>query len=101
VLAIWAGHRDAITPEIVADFQASRQFGVERIDEIAANSSVQLGLPAASLAAYLRENIDFSLDAENLAGLQLFFEKAAHTGLVPQNRPLEFAAARAGVQALQ
>jgi chorismate dehydratase len=101
VLAIWAGRRDVITPEIVADFQASRQFGVERIDEIAANASVQLGLPAASLAAYLRDNIDFSLDAENLAGLELFFEKAAYTGLVPQNRPLEFAAAPARARAPQ
>jgi chorismate dehydratase len=98
VLAIWAGRRNAITPEVVADFHASKQFGLERIDEIAANVSVQLGLPAASLAAYLRENIDFSLDAENLAGLELFFEKAAYTGLVPQNRPLEFASAQERTQ---
>lgn len=91
VLAIWAGRRDVITPEVIADFRASRQFGLERIDEIAANTSVQLGMPAASLAAYLRDNIDFNLDAENLAGLRLYFEKAAYTGLIPQNRPLEFA----------
>lgn len=101
VLAIWAGRPDVITPEIVADFQASKQYGLERIDEIAANASVQLGLPAPSLAAYLRDNIDFSLDAENLAGLELFFEKAAHTGLVPQNRPLEFAAEPARARAPQ
>ena len=90
VLAIWAGRPDVLTPEVIADFHASKQFGLERIDEIAANASVQLGLPAASLAAYLHDNIDFSLDAENLSGLELFFEKAAYTGLVPQNRPLEF-----------
>ena len=101
VLAIWAGHRDAITPSVVADFHASKQYGLERIDEIAANASVQLGLPAASLAAYLRDNIDFNLDAENLTGLELLFEKAAYTGLVPQNRPLEFATAPACTRAPQ
>ena len=91
VLAVWAARRGAITPEVAADFLASKRYGLARIDEIAANTSVQLGMPAASLAAYLRDNIDFSLDAENRAGLELFFEKAASTGLVPQNRPLEFA----------
>jgi chorismate dehydratase len=94
VLAIWAGRREVITPEVVADFRTSKQFGLERIEEIAANASVQLGLPASGLAAYLHDNIDFHLDAENLAGLELLFEKAAYTGLVPQNRPIEFAEAQ-------
>ncbi|MGH9728378.1 MAG: menaquinone biosynthetic enzyme MqnA/MqnD family protein [Candidatus Acidiferrales bacterium] len=96
VLAIWAGPRDKITPEVVADFQASKEFGLAHIEDIAEAASVKLDLPASSLESYLRDNIDFSLDEENLAGLKLYFEKCAAAGLVPGARPIEFAAAPAG-----
>src|ERR1700733_10024888 len=91
VLAIWAGRRDAITPEVVADFQASKRYGVERIREISEAASVKLGLPAKALERYLIDNIDFNLDEENLEGLKLYYEKAASAGLIARNRPLEFA----------
>ena len=42
---------------------------------------------------YLRENIDFSLDAQNRAGLELYFERCAEAGLIPRARPLELVAA--------
>jgi chorismate dehydratase len=93
VLAIWAGRRDAITPEVVADFQASKEYGVGRAREIAEAASVKLDLPIHELERYLTENIDFNLDEENLAGLQLYFEKAAELGLIPRNKPLEFVSA--------
>ncbi len=91
VLAIWAAQRDVVTPELVADFQASKQYGIERIREIAEAASLKLDLPPDALERYLIENIQFDLDAENLAGLQLYFEKAAALGLIPRARPLEFA----------
>ncbi|MHB8640651.1 MAG: menaquinone biosynthetic enzyme MqnA/MqnD family protein [Candidatus Acidiferrales bacterium] len=96
VLALWAGRRDKITPQVVADFQASKQFGLEHIEDIAEGASVKLGLPADSLESYLRDNIDFSLDDENLAGLNLYFEKCAAAGLTPRARPVEFVLAPAG-----
>ena len=96
VLAIWAGRRDAITPEVVADFRASKQYGLERLREIAEAASVKLELPPRALERYLADNINFDLDEENLAGLRLFFEKAAGAGLIPRNRPLEFAGAAIG-----
>ena len=96
VLAIWAGRRDKITPEVVADFQASKQFGLEHIEDIAEAASVKLDLPASSLETYLRDNINFSLDEENLAGLNLYFEKCAAAGLITRARPIEFAPASAG-----
>ena len=100
VLAIWAGRREKITPEVVADFQASREYGLERIEEIAEAASIKLDLPAPSLESYLRDNIDFSLGEENLAGLKLYYEKCASAGLIPRARPIEFAAlpARAPAQ---
>ncbi|MGH9714530.1 MAG: menaquinone biosynthetic enzyme MqnA/MqnD family protein [Candidatus Acidiferrales bacterium] len=91
VLAIWAARRDVVTPEITADFQASKQYGLERIREIAEAASVKLDLPPRALERYLTDNINFDLDEDNLAGLRLYFEKAAAAGLIPRNRPLEFA----------
>jgi len=99
VLAIWAGRRDAVTPEVLADFQASKQYGLERIREIAEAASIKLDLPPAALERYLIDNIHFDLDEENLAGLRLYFEKAAAAGLIPRARPLEFAAAPAASSA--
>ncbi|HVA72666.1 MAG TPA: menaquinone biosynthesis protein [Candidatus Limnocylindrales bacterium] len=96
VLAIWAGRRDKITPEVVGDFQASKQFGLDHIEDIAEAASVKLSLPGSSLESYLRDNIDFSLDDENLAGLNLYFEKCASAGLIPRARPLEFVPAPTG-----
>jgi chorismate dehydratase len=91
VLAIWAGRRDAITPEVVADFQESKRYGMEHIREISEAASVKLDLPAKALERYLVDNIDFNLDAENLEGLRLYYEKSAAAGLIPSNSPIEFA----------
>jgi chorismate dehydratase len=95
VLAIWVGRRDAVTPEVLADFTASKQFGLERVREISEAASIKLDLPPRALERYLTENIHFDLDEENLAGLQLYFEKAAAAGLIPRNKPLEYPAVAA------
>jgi chorismate dehydratase len=95
VLAIWAAHRGVITPEVAADFEASRQYGCERIREISEAASIKLDLPPRALERYLTENIHFGLEEEYLSGLNLFFEKAAAAGLIPGHRPLEFAKAGA------
>jgi len=95
VLAIWAGRREAITPEVVADFLASKEYGMARIPEIADAASLKLELPAKDLEKYLAENINFDLDAENIEGLNLYYQKAAALGLIPRYRPIEFASAPA------
>jgi predicted solute-binding protein len=95
VLAVWAGRPDAITPDVVADFQASKRYGIERVREIAEAASIKLDLPPRALERYLIENIDFDLTEENLTGLRLYYEKAAAAGLIPRARPIEFAAAPA------
>jgi chorismate dehydratase len=101
VLALWAGRPEKITPEVLADFQASKQFGLEHIGDIAEAASVKLDIPAQALETYLRENIDFSLDEENLAGLNLYFEKCAAAALIPRARPLQFVSASAGTTVRQ
>ncbi len=100
VLALWVGRREAITPEVVADFLASKEYGMARIDEIAEGAALKLDLPPRALERYLRQNIDFSLDAENREGLDVYFRRCAEAGLIPRFRPLELAAApgHAGVE---
>jgi chorismate dehydratase len=95
VLAVWAARRDIATPEVTADFLASRDFGMSRIPEISFKAARELELPVRTLESYLRQNIDFSLDAENRRGLESYFDHAEKLDLIPQAKPLEWAAAKA------
>ncbi len=95
VLAVWAARPQVATPEVVRDFQESLAFGLCQLDEIAAEASQEMGLPAADLRSYLSENIDYSLDDENLQGLGLYFNLAAELGLIPN--ALEIVAAPASL----
>jgi chorismate dehydratase len=90
VLAIWVARRGAVTPEMLADFQASREFGLAHIGDIAEGAAMKLELPPRELERYLTENIDYSLDDENLAGLRLYYEECALAGLIPRAREIEF-----------
>jgi chorismate dehydratase len=92
VLAIWVARSpEAARAEVVEDFLASKEFGLARIAEIAEGASHKLALPARALESYLRDNIDFSLDEENRAGLDLYFRYCAEDGLIPAARPVQFA----------
>jgi chorismate dehydratase len=95
VLAVWAARRDVATPDVAADFIASRDFGLAHISEIAFDAARELELPAPALESYLCRNIDFSLDAENLSGLHLYYEYAAQLGLIPLAKPIEWAETKA------
>jgi chorismate dehydratase len=95
VLAVWAAQRDAATPELTADFMASRDCGLSRIPEICSNAARELELPAQALESYLRRNIDFSLDVDNLRGLDLYYRHAAKLGLIPRAKPIAWADTKA------
>jgi chorismate dehydratase len=94
VLAIWAARHDVATPEVIADFTASRDFGLTRITDISADAARELHLPKRALELYLRHNIDFTLGAENCRGLELYFRYASNLGLIPQAKPIEWAQAK-------
>lgn len=90
VLAIWVARRGKITPEIAADFQASREYGLSHIGDIAEGAALKLELPPNELERYLTENINFDLDEENLAGLRRYYEECERAGLIPRAREVEF-----------
>jgi predicted solute-binding protein len=96
VLAFWAGRKDLVSADVTSDFLASKRYGTERIREISEAASIKLDLPPRALDRYLTENINFDLEEDNLAGLQLYFEKAASHGLTPRARALEFAVTDSG-----
>jgi chorismate dehydratase len=88
VLAVWAARPVVATPEVVADFHASRAFGLLNLPELCDEAAAELQLPASELQSYLTDNIDFTLDEENVAGLTKYFEEAAALNLIPEAKPV-------------
>ena len=91
VMAVWAARPEVATPEVLADFSASRDFGLSQIAAICAEAARELELPQQALESYLRHNIDFSLGEENRRGLERYFHEAAKLGLVPRDKKIEWA----------
>lgn len=88
VFAFWAARADAASDEElarVADvFRSSRDAGLTHVPEIAQEWSPKLELRPEIITSYLTENIHYFLDAENLAGMNLFFRYAAELGVMPE-----------------
>ena len=104
VFAFWAVRREALAqapPELARIFQQSRDHGLEpaNLAQLGREWAPRVGLTEAEVVRYLTENIDYSLDAENLAGMELFFRYASEAGLLPQPRAVEFLAAGAEARA--
>jgi chorismate dehydratase len=99
VLAIWAGRRDAMTPEVVADFLASKEYGLAHVRDIAEGAAIKLDLPVCPLERYLKQNIQYDLDERRLDGLRYYYDLAAQDGLIAGAKPIEFAVAPASVAA--
>lgn len=91
VLAVWAARPEIATPELGAEFSASLDFGLAHLGEICAEASKELQLPERELLLYLRTNIDYSLDAENIKGLLTYFGHCSRLGLIDRMQPLTFA----------
>ena len=92
VLAVWAGRREIVTPEVVSDFLASRDLGVEHLGDICRAAEKELGIPAPALEDYLRNKVDFSLDRENVTGLIHYYGLCKKLNLIPQFKGIEIAA---------
>jgi chorismate dehydratase len=90
VFAFWAGHRDKNLSRCRKDFEQSREFGLAHVDDIAAEYALKLNMDPADVKVYLTENIDYSLDEENLRGLRLFFNLAREAGIISIEKELHF-----------
>jgi chorismate dehydratase len=92
VLAVWAARPEIATPGLVRDFSDSLAYGLAHLEEICREASGALELPEKELSLYLRTNIDYSLDEENLKGLGDYYLRAARLGLIPEAKPIVIAA---------
>jgi len=93
VMAVWAAKPEVVTPEVLADFSASRNFGLAQLAAISLKAAQELALPQQALESYLRHNIDFSLGEENRRGLERYFLEAAELGLIPLDKKITWASA--------
>ncbi len=95
VFAFWAVRKAALQARtsklnIAEAFQQSRDHGLQHIGEIASAWAPRLGLSASLIAEYLTENVDYSLDLENLEGLNLFYRYGAEIGVFERRPELDF-----------
>jgi chorismate dehydratase len=95
VFAFWAVRKAALAslaPEVnlAQVFQQSRDRGIEHIPDIVSKWAAPLRLPEKLVEEYLRDNVDYSLDAENLDGLRLYLRYAAELQILPPAPELQF-----------
>jgi chorismate dehydratase len=92
VFAVWAAREGVLAdePHLVSDFIAAKREGIEQTEQIASQYAIELNLPEDDLLSYLRDNVNYDLDEENIAGLQRYFDLAYDCGLIPQNHELRF-----------
>lgn len=92
VFAVWAVRAGVVDEQetIARDFLNAKREGLARLGQIAADYADELKLPQQDLLAYLQDNVNYDLDAENIAGMQCYFDLAADSELIPERRPVEF-----------
>jgi chorismate dehydratase len=90
VYAAWCGRDGAIGPEVVAALQDAQVEGVRSSNAIAAEYGRGDAARTARAAAYLRDNVHYTLGPDEAKGLQMFLDLAADLGLAPLKRRLEF-----------
>ena len=90
VFAFWAVRKGIDLGHYTRVFYESRQEGLLAIPEISSIYAHRLGLTSQEIRTYLETNLDYSLDEQNLRGLNLFFELAQRIGAIPSPAPLRF-----------
>jgi chorismate dehydratase len=93
VFAFWAARSGANLAPVLHRFYESKAYGLSRIEAIADHAASQLAVSRPVILDYLEEKLNYDLDVENLAGLELFYQMAAAEGLLPAPRPIRFAGA--------
>ncbi len=85
VAAVWAARPEAIPDpaQLVADLDRSRANGLARIEDLVAEWTPRIAIPASTIRAYLTRNIHYTLDPACLEALHLFRRYAAEIGLLP------------------
>jgi chorismate dehydratase len=90
VYAFWAGRHGCLSARDVEVLQGARDRGLQHTSEIAREYFDTLPDRQAMGARYLRDNIKYSLGAQERAGLELFYRYAVEAGVISRAEPLRF-----------
>ena len=90
VYAFWAGRHGSLSPRDVEVLHGARDRGLQHTSEIAREYFAGLPERQAMGARYLRDNIKYSLGAQERAGLELFYRYAVEAGVISRAEPLRF-----------
>jgi chorismate dehydratase len=90
VYAMWCGRDGACGPEHVAALNQAREQGAANIDEISRIESGGDRVREQMIARYLRDNLQYELREQHIAGLRRFHELASGRGIAPGVRELRF-----------
>jgi chorismate dehydratase len=94
VFAVWVAQRSTDTRaalDVHASLIASRNWGLQHLDTLAAQAALATGVSRSECLAYL-SGLDYGLSYGHLAGLTEFFRRLVAAGRVP-NGSLSFLAA--------
>ena len=89
VAAVWAVRPEALArcglsrEELITDLTASRDHGLEHIEDLVREWTPRLPLRAETIRTYLTSNIHYTLDPECLQAMDRFFTLAARGEVMP------------------
>lgn len=87
VFAMWVARPGVDIDALASMLEASRDAGLENLEQIAQQESAALGLTKEEVHRYLAENLHFRLGPGERLGLDAFRCRAASMGILPHNRP--------------
>jgi chorismate dehydratase len=95
VAAVWAVRPEALTGantarQLIDDLQQSRDHGLAHIEELVAEWTPRIAVPAATIHHYLTRNIHYTLDVECIAAIALFRRYAGEANILPPLPILRF-----------
>jgi chorismate dehydratase len=94
ISAFWAVRAGAFeetgtsAAQLVRDLQASRDHGLQHLEDLAEEWSTRIEVPRETIRFYLTNNIHYILDDACLRGLDAFYRLAAECGALPEAPPL-------------
>ena len=86
VFAMWVARPGFCDAQIATALSTARDNGCEHLQQISHDESEQMRMTPTAIHEYLHCNLYFTLDQDQLAGLDLYFRHAAKLGLI-ENLP--------------
>lgn len=90
VFAVWAARPGIDASELEGALDAARDLGLSELETIATEQAAAMDLSRPLVLQYLRDNLNFYLDAPARRGLDLYFRRAATLGLISDQLELRF-----------